>query len=127
MLGGVGEQELRVAVGDEPRSEASGAVQRCAHCGRAFAGNAGPGRPAKYCRRSCRQRAFEARRHIGDQAWVEERLVRLAEQLAEYEDAVDRVREVIGELRVDLEDGHSTGLAVVIERLDAAIGPVSTG
>jgi hypothetical protein len=34
----------------------------CAWCGRSFALHSGQGRPARYCRRSHRQRAFEARR-----------------------------------------------------------------
>lgn len=102
-------------------------IDRCAHCGRGFAVHAGPGRPAKYCRRSCRQRAFEARRHVGDQAWVEGRLIEISGQLAEREDAVDRVREIIGELRVDLEDGRMTGLAEIIDRLEEALGPASIG
>ena len=35
---------------------------RCAWCGQKFASPGGPGRPAKYCRRSHRQRAYESRR-----------------------------------------------------------------
>jgi hypothetical protein len=33
----------------------------CAWCGRRFGSTTGPGRPRKYCRRSCRQRDFESR------------------------------------------------------------------
>jgi len=36
-------------------------ISHCAWCGRAFAPSAGTGRKARYCRRSHRQRAFEAR------------------------------------------------------------------
>ena len=34
----------------------------CAWCGAAFTWGGGPGRPPSYCRRSHRQRAYEARR-----------------------------------------------------------------
>ena len=36
--------------------------QHCVWCGRPFPAKRGPGRPRRYCRRSHRQRAFEARR-----------------------------------------------------------------
>ena len=35
---------------------------RCEWCGEEFVGRRGPGRPQRYCRRSHRQRAYEARR-----------------------------------------------------------------
>jgi len=37
-------------------------IQRCAYCHRPLAVGARPGRPARYCKRSHRQRAYEARR-----------------------------------------------------------------
>ena len=37
-------------------------ILRCRWCGRELAPSTGPGRPREYCRRSHRQRAFEARR-----------------------------------------------------------------
>ena len=39
---------------------------RCEWCGGEFHANAGPGRPARYCRRSHRQRAYEARQLAGE-------------------------------------------------------------
>ncbi|MFP5332228.1 MAG: hypothetical protein ACLGHX_07725 [Acidimicrobiia bacterium] len=36
--------------------------RRCAWCGTSFPIPAGPGRPPRFCRRSHRQRAYEARR-----------------------------------------------------------------
>lgn len=36
--------------------------RRCAWCGASFPLPAGPGRPPRFCRRSHRQRAYEARR-----------------------------------------------------------------
>lgn len=98
-----------------------GDARRCAHCGRRFTPNAGVGRPGKYCRRSCRQRAFELRRHDGDQAWSDARLIRMSEQLAAHEDALDRVRGLIDELRADLEDEQVVDPDDVLERLEAAL------
>jgi hypothetical protein len=74
-----------------------------------------------YCRRSCRQRAFEQRRHAGDQAWSDARLIVLSERLAEHEDALDRVREVLDELRADVADGVDVDLLEVVERLGVAL------
>ena len=36
-------------------------LRRCAWCGAGFKASGGPGRPASFCRRSHRQRAYEAR------------------------------------------------------------------
>jgi hypothetical protein len=45
------------------RAEEAGQSQHanCRWCGRGFAITAGPGRRREFCRRSCRQRAYEAR------------------------------------------------------------------
>lgn len=98
-----------------------GPTARCAHCGRVFAPNGGVGRPGKYCRRSCRQRAFELRRHAGDQAWSDARLIRMSEQLAAHEDAADRVRELVEELRADLADDQALDGPDLLERLEQAL------
>lgn len=95
--------------------------RRCAHCGRRFTPNRGVGRPGKYCRRSCRQRAYEDRRHAGDQAWSDARLIRMAEQLAILEDTVDRVREIVEELRLDVVDDQQVDLDALVVRLDEAL------
>jgi hypothetical protein len=109
----VGEQEDDAASQPDRR--------RCAHCGRSFAVRRGPGRPARYCRRSCRQRAFEHRRHAGDQAWSDARLVELAERLARHEDAIDRVAGLLEQLRADLEAGVPVDAQRLVEHLGAAL------
>jgi hypothetical protein len=86
-----------------------------------FAPNRGVGRPGAYCRRSCRQRAYEQRRHAGDQAWSDARLIRLSEQLARYEDAIDRVQELLEELRADEVDERTLEPGPLIERLETAV------
>lgn len=105
-------------------SAADRTIVECAHCGRTFVATSGPGRPAKYCRRSCRQRAFEQRRHIGDLAWADSRLVRMAGEMAEREDRIDRLRDILDELRADLADGRTVDAEQLVERIDDALGPV---
>jgi uncharacterized coiled-coil protein SlyX len=116
----VGEKGHGDPVG-ETVHEVGTTLQRCSYCGREFQPNRGVGRPGKYCRRSCRQRAFEQRRHIGDQAWSDARLIRMSEQLAEHEDIVDQVREVVAELRADVADDQQVDGQVLLERLEAAL------
>ena len=74
---------------------------RCAWCGTTFAAGGGPGRPRRYCRRSCRQRDYEARRRatelgLGEHELVvarqelestQDRLWVLAQAIADYESA----------------------------------------
>lgn len=115
MVGGVGEQW------SDNRADGEGDAPRCAHCGRRFTPNTGVGRPGKYCRRSCRQRAFELRRHAGDQAWGDARLIRMSEQLAVHEDAIDRVRELMDEVRAAVVDEQPVDAEELLERLDAAL------
>jgi ribosomal protein L24E len=109
-------------VGEQGRTDdTTPKVAQCTYCGRAFVPNQGVGRPGKYCRRSCRQRAFEMRRHAGDQAWSDARLIVMAERLAAHEDAIDRVRELVDELRADAADDLQVDLTSVVDRLEASV------
>ena len=87
----------------------------CEHCGRSLEASAGVGRPRKYCRRSCRQRAYERRRHQGDLAWGDARLVGMARELAELEDRLDRARDLVDQLRFDVEDGRPVDEGVLAD------------
>jgi hypothetical protein len=93
----------------------------CAHCARAFEVIAAVGRPKRYCRRSCRQRAYEQRRHQGDLAWGDARLVAMARELAELEDRLDRARDLVDQLRFDVEDGRAVDVEV-LDDLSKALG-----
>ena len=95
---------------------------RCAHCGRPLERGDGVGRPRSYCRRSCRQRAYELRRHEGDLAWGDARLVRMAREHAELEDRLDRVRDLVDELAVEVEDGRAVDLGLVVQLREACGG-----
>ncbi len=46
----------------------------------------------------------------------------MADQLARHEDALDRVREVIEELRLELADDRRPDTDELVERLGAAVG-----
>jgi plasmid stabilization system protein ParE len=48
--------------------------RRCDWCRRRLPEAARTGRPRRFCRSSCRQRAYEARRRLEEAAWSEERL-----------------------------------------------------
>lgn len=51
------------------------AARRCRWCGRSFSVEAGPGRPREFCRRSCRQRDYEARRRAAAHGLDESELI----------------------------------------------------
>lgn len=72
--------------------------KRCRWCARRFEVVPGPGRPKEYCRRSCRQRDYEARRRsveagLGDGQLVVARhaLDALHDRLYELEAAIEDV------------------------------------
>jgi hypothetical protein len=82
----------------EPVHGSAPATRRCRWCGRPFAVAPGPGRPREYCRRSCRQRGYEARRQstelgIGEAQLVVARveLDALHDRLYELEAAIEDV------------------------------------
>ncbi len=99
----------------------------CPNCGRGFMANRGVGRPGKYCRRSCRQRAYEQRRHEGDQSWNEARIVALGRHLADLEDVVDQLAEVLEEFRSTADDEAPVDAHELVERMEAAFVRPSDG
>jgi class 3 adenylate cyclase len=50
-------------------------LSRCAWCGQKLAAAGGPGRPRRYCRRSCRQRDYEARQRAAELGLGEHELI----------------------------------------------------
>ena len=48
-------------------------------------------------------------------------MIVLSERLAEHEDALDRVQEVLDELRADVADEVDVDLLEVVDRLNAAV------
>lgn len=99
---------------------------RCAWCSRPIPRRPGGnvGRPAKYCRRSCRQRAFEARRR-GEALGVSDDELVIARN--ELDDVNDRLFEIsLAAKDAELQYGDGMDPAGVLERLlsnvDRAIG-----
>jgi hypothetical protein len=78
--------------------------ERCRWCGRGFARADGPGRPAQYCRRSCRQRDYEARRRAQELGLGETELVMARSELDELRDALYVLEAAIEDVDRDLQD-----------------------
>jgi hypothetical protein len=85
-------------------------TRRCRWCGRPFAFAAGPGRPPLYCRRSCRQRDYEARRRGHELGLAESDVVIARRELERLGDLVYVLRCAIDDVERDLEwpDGKAS-------------------
>lgn len=70
----------------------------------------GPGRPAQYCRRSCRQRDYEARRRSGELGLAESDVVIARRELERLGDLTYVLRCAIDDVERDLDwpDGKPT-------------------
>jgi hypothetical protein len=58
-----------------------GETLRCSWCGRRYSATGGPGRPRRFCRRSCRQRSYEARRRSAELGLGDHELVLTRQEL----------------------------------------------
>ncbi len=74
-------------------------------CGRKFVVSGGPGRPRRYCRPSCKQRDYEARRRAEELGLDEHELVITRDEL---ESTRDRLF-VLACVADDLERDHARG------------------
>ncbi|HKY14753.1 MAG TPA: hypothetical protein VJM33_07485 [Microthrixaceae bacterium] len=94
-----------VTVTKYPIDESGGGTARhCAWCGRRLAAVTGTaGRPQRYCRRSCRQRMYEARRRSDELGLAEHELVVTKGQLDELRDRVAELDDVAAALIDELE------------------------
>jgi len=98
---------------------------RCAWCGRRLPDPAPTGRPRTYCRRSCRQRAFEARRRLTELDWGEARIRELLERSDELEVVVAAATDVVEEMARDIDDDRpwdDDARSELVERLQAILG-----
>lgn len=83
-------------------------LQRCEWCGVALATASGPGRPSRYCRRSHRQRAYEARR-LGGQRGIRTDEVLLSRRTWDsLRDALYRLEAASEDVAMDLVSGRPT-------------------
>lgn len=87
--------------GGEVASEA-----RCAWCGRPFPVSSGPGRPRRYCRRSCRQRDFEARRRAAEHGLADHELIVTCDVLRHVDELVYVLACAVEDVRRDLAGDH---------------------
>lgn len=78
--------------------------QRCAWCGRGFEATAGPGRPRRYCRASCRQRDYEARRRAAELGLSEGELVVARAELEDLRDRLYVLRCAVEDVERDLAE-----------------------
>jgi hypothetical protein len=65
---------------------------------------AGPGRPAQYCRRSCRQREYEANRRSKELGLGETELVMARSELDQLRDALYVLEAAVEDVDRDLEE-----------------------
>lgn len=100
----------------------------CAWCRRPVEVREGPGRPRRYCRRSCRQRAFEARRRalelgIGEDELIvaRARLERLGDQLYGLRCAVEDVRRDLADADPPTAADYEAALSWLLEAADAVL------
>jgi hypothetical protein len=77
---------------------------RCRWCGREYAAAAGPGRPRLYCRRSCRQRDYEARRRAAEVGLGEHELIVTRQELHELRDRLYLLARTVDDVEQDLTD-----------------------
>lgn len=77
---------------------------RCRWCRRTFEHVSGPGRPRAFCRRSCRQRDYEARVRAKELGLGDAELVIARRRLDELHDALAMLESAIEDVDRDLAD-----------------------
>lgn len=75
---------------------------RCRWCGRRFEVRQGPGRPREFCRRSCRQRDYEARRRASELGLSDDELVLARHQLDDLRDRLYVLEAAVEDVERDL-------------------------
>jgi hypothetical protein len=84
----------------------------------------GVGRPKVYCRRSCRQRAYESRRRSGELGLGDDELVVTRNELDDARDRLFIITTALHDARSGIDDriDPSTLLERLIAVIDATIG-----
>ena len=77
---------------------------RCRWCGRPYETAPGPGRPRLYCRRSCRQRDYEARQRTAELGLGENELIVTRQELDGLRDRLYELAETVKDVEQDLTD-----------------------
>ena len=110
---------------------------RCQWCGGEFAAPHGPGRPPRYCRRSHRQRAYEARRLAGERGIGPDEVLISRRTWEHLRDALYRLEAASEDVAMDLLSGRPTKTeyvealahlsAAVRDLQDIAVEPIAVG
>lgn len=101
-------------------------MARCVWCGERFAIAGGPGRRPKYCRRSHRQRAYEARQVAVDRGLADGEVLVSTDTWHRLRDAIYVAETAATDAGVDLLEANSPDelLAIVASLRDAIDGVV---
>lgn len=81
------------------------------------------GRPKRFCRQSCRQRAYEARRRSTELGLGDDELVVTRNELDDARDRLAEVTDALDDARTDLADGVAA--RTVLDRLIDTISSVT--
>lgn len=104
--------------------------ERCRWCGRGFPKTPGAGRPRQYCKRSCRQRDYEARRRANELGLGEHELVVTRQELDELRDRLyllgECVKDVERDLTGDEADDEHRLLNVLLDAANQAVSGSAT-
>jgi hypothetical protein len=111
--------------------------KRCDWCGGEFMVPAGPGRPSLYCRRSHRQRAYEARRMAGERGIRPDEVLISRRTWEHLRDALFRLEAASEDVAMDLLSGRPTKTeyvqalahlsSAVRDLQDIAVEPIAVG
>ena len=107
----------------EPTGETK---RRCEWCRRPLAESKGTGRPRNYCRQSCRQRAYEARRQAEVLGLSENELVVTRQELERLLDQIYVLSAAIEDVDRDLAaDGSASEVRRSLDWLLSAARPLA--
>jgi hypothetical protein len=95
-----------------------GSGQQCRWCGRSIGDIATTGRPKAYCRRSCRQRDYEARRRATELGLGDAELVMARAKLDELHDKLYVLEAAVEDVERDLAGGGPSTKAELREAID---------
>jgi hypothetical protein len=102
--------------------------QRCRWCGRRFERAPGPGRPREFCKASCRQQDYVARRRATEVGLSDAELVVARSELDDLHDRLYELEAAIEDVERDLATDSGPGAtAEALEWLLAAARPVVQG
>ena len=102
---------------------------RCRWCQRPIASGEGPGRPKEYCRRSCRQRDYEARRRAAERGLDENEIIITRSRLASLQDRLWVLACAIEDVERDMADAETVddyqrALAWLLESARPLVGEI---